>query len=86
MMENSEKKCFVLVLDEYVVFSDSRGNPSDLREKGLWMCIVTISNNALHEYDLDDRVKSRMGSAEIHFAPYSEAEILGIITENKTCV
>lgn len=49
MMENSEKKCFVLVLDEYdVVFSDSRGNPSDfvykllqmeenLREKGLWM-------------------------------------------------
>jgi cell division control protein 6 len=91
ILKNEKKKYFVLVLDEYdVVFSDSRSNPSDfvykllqmeenLREKGLWVCIITISNNALYEYELDDRVKSRMGSAEIHFTPYSENNVLGIL-------
>ena len=81
----------MLVLDEYdVIFSDGRGNPSDfvykllqmeenLRERGLWVCIVTISNNALYEYELDDRVKSRMGSSEIHFTPYSEDNVFGIL-------
>lgn len=91
ILGKDEKKYFVLVLDEYdVIFSDSRGNPSDfvykllqmeenLRERGLWVCIITISNNALFEYELDDRVKSRMGSAEIHFTPYSENNVLGIL-------
>lgn len=91
ILRKEEKKYFVLVLDEYdVIFSDSRGNPSDfvykllqmeenLREKGLWVCIITISNNALFEYELDDRVKSRMGSAEIHFTPYSENNVFGIL-------
>jgi hypothetical protein len=93
ILEKDEKKYFVLVLDEYdVIFSDGRGNPSDfvykllqmeenLREWGLWVCIITISNNALYEYELDDRVKSRMGSAEIHFTPYSENNIFGYVVE-----
>lgn len=93
ILEKEGKKYFVLVLDEYdIVFSDSRSNPSDfvykllqmeenLREKGIWVCMVTISNNALYEYDLDDRVKSRMGSSEIHFMPYSEDEVFGILQD-----
>lgn len=93
MLKKENKKYFVLVLDEYdVVFSDTRNNPSDfvykllqmeenLREKGFWLCTVTISNNAMQEYDLDDRVKSRMGSSEIHFAPYSKVDVLGILKD-----
>lgn len=72
ILELHKKRFFVLVLDEYdVVFYDKRGNPSDfmyklltleenLRERGLWLCVITISNNALADYNLDDRVKSRM--------------------------
>jgi cell division control protein 6 len=93
ILDKEKKKYFVLVLDEYdVIFSDTRGNPSDfvykllqmeenLREKGMWACIITISNNVLQEYDLDDRVKSRMGSAEIHFMPYSENDVFGILKD-----
>jgi len=93
ILKREEKKNFVLVLDEYdVIFSDNRSNPSDfvykllqmeenLRERGLWVCIITISNNALYEYELDDRVKSRMGSAEIHFTPYSEKNVFGILQD-----
>lgn len=85
------KKLFLLVMDEYdVIFSDTRGKPSDfvyklltleenLREKGLMLCIITISNNALIDYDLDDRVKSRMGNSEVFFAPYSKDNVLGIL-------
>ena len=93
ILEQEEKKYFVLVLDEYdVIFSDTRSNPSDfvykllqmeenLREQGIWMCIITISNNALQEYDLDDRVKSRMGSSDIYFMPYSEDNVFGILQD-----
>ena len=93
ILSKEDKKYFILVLDEYdVIFSDTRSNPSDfvykllqmeedLREKGIWVCMVTISNNALQEYTLDDRVKSRMGSSEIHFAPYSESEVFGILQD-----
>jgi cell division control protein 6 len=93
LLKKGNKKYFVLVLDEYdVIFSDTRGNPSDfvykllrmeenLREKGFWVCIVTISNNAMQEYDLDDRVKSRMGSSEIHFTPYSQDNVFGILKD-----
>lgn len=93
ILDRDEKNFFVLQLDEYdVIFSDLRNNPSDfvyklltlqeeLREKGLWLCIITISNNALSDYDLDDRVKSRMGTNEISFAPYSKSEILEILRD-----
>jgi cell division control protein 6 len=93
ILQQENKKCFVLVLDEYdVIFSDRRGNPSDfvykllqmqesMRNKGLWVCIITISNNALQEYDLDDRVKSRIGSADVFFSPYSESDVLKILED-----
>jgi cell division control protein 6 len=93
ILENDGKKYFVLVLDEYdVIFSDSRGNPSDfvykllqmeenLREKGLWLCMIAILNNALQEYDLDDRVKSRMGGASVSFSPYSKSDVMSILQD-----
>lgn len=93
MLEKEKKKFFVLVLDEYdAIFSDSRGNPSDfiykfltleenLRERGFWLCLVTISNNALADNELDDRVKSRMGSSEIFFEPYGEGDVLNILQD-----
>jgi len=71
---NQETKLFVLVLDEFdVLFYDKRGNPSDfvykivemqaeLKEKWYMSMIFTISNNVLSDYDLDDRVRSRIGS------------------------
>ena len=93
ILEQEKKKYFVLVLDEYdVIFSDTRTNPSDfvykllqmeenLREKGVWTCIITISNNALQEYDLDDRVKSRMGGSDVSFSPYSQSDVFGILQD-----
>jgi cell division control protein 6 len=90
---SENKKFFLLVLDEYdVIFSDPRGKPSDfvyklltleenLREKGLWLCIITISNNALSDYELDDRVKSRMGNSEVFFEPYSEDDVMQILLD-----
>ena len=93
ILNKENKKFFVLILDEYdVIFSDPRGKPSDfvyklltleenLREKGVWLCIVTISNNALADYDLDDRVKSRIGNSEIFFEPYTNDDILNIICD-----
>ena len=93
ILEKENKKFFVLVLDEYdVLFSDKRSNPSDfvykllqmeenLREKGIWICTITISNNAMQEHDLDDRVKSRMGGATVPFAPYSKSDVFGILRD-----
>lgn len=93
ILEEQGKKFFVLILDEYdVIFSDLRGNPSDfmyklltleenLRECGFWLCIITISNNALADNELDDRVKSRMGSSEIFFEPYNHAGVLSILQD-----
>jgi cell division control protein 6 len=87
ILSSQNRRFFVLVLDEYdVIFYDKRGNPSDfmyklltleenLREENLWLCIVTISNNALADYNLDDRVKSRMGNSEVFFDPYSEGDV-----------
>jgi len=86
-----KKRFFVLILDEYdVIFSDPRGRPSDfvyklltleenLREKGMWLCIITISNNVLSEHDLDDRVKSRIGNSDIFFEPYREQDVFNIL-------
>jgi len=93
ILKKENKKFFVLVLDEYdVIFSDPRGRPSDfvyklltleenLREKGFWLCIITVSNNALADNDLDDRVKSRMGNSEIFFEPYGEDDVFNILRD-----
>ena len=91
VIQSTGKKLFVLVLDELdVIFYDKRGKPSDfiyklivleekLRQKGILVCIIGISNNVLSEYELDDRVKSRIGSSEIFFEPYSKDDVLEIL-------
>ena len=90
---NSKKKLLVLVLDEFdVLFFDKRSNPSDfvyklvemesdVRKQAFQFCIITISNNVLFDYDLDDRVRSRIGSSEVFFRPYTEKDVLAILTE-----
>lgn len=87
------KKFFVLVLDEYdVIFNDPRVRPSDfvqklltieenLREKDLWLCLITISNHALLDHDLDDRVKSRIGNSVVFFNPYKQGEVFNILRD-----
>ena len=93
IMNTEQKKLFVLALDEFdVIFNDKRGNPSDfvyklvqmqaeLKEKGCLAMIVTISNDVLSDYDLDDRIKSRIGNSEIFFKPYSKVEMLQILKQ-----
>lgn len=90
---NLKKKLFVLVLDEFdVIFYDKRGNPSDfvykmvemqaeLKNKGCLAIIFTISNNVLSDYDLDDRIRSRIGNSEIFFKPYTKEETLKILQQ-----
>jgi len=92
-LDSEGKKVFVLVLDEIdVLFYDIRGKPSDflykllvieekLRENNYLMCIITISNHLLGNYNIDDRVKSRIGSSEVCFEPYSKDEVLKILQE-----
>ena len=88
-----KKKLFVLALDEFdVIFYDKRGNPSDfvyklvemqaeLKSKGCLVMIITISNNVLSDYDLDDRIRSRIGNSEIFFKPYTKEETLKILQQ-----
>ena len=92
-MHLEKKKLFVLALDEFdVIFYDKRGNPSDfvyklvemladLKKKGCLAMIITISNNVLSDYDLDDRIRSRIGNSEIFFKPYSNDEMLKILQQ-----
>lgn len=92
-LEKNKKKLFVLVLDEFdVIFGDPRGRPSDfvyqllelekdLSQKGFYFCAIGISNNVLSGYDLDDRVKSRIGTSEIFFAPYHHGNVRTILEE-----
>ncbi|HEU5487906.1 MAG TPA: AAA family ATPase [Candidatus Nitrosotalea sp.] len=92
-LEKNKKKLFVLVLDEFdVIFGDPRGRPSDfiyqllelekdLSQKGFYFCAIGISNNVLSGYDLDDRVKSRIGTSEIFFAPYHYGNVKTILEE-----
>jgi cell division control protein 6 len=87
------KNRFILVLDEFdVIFSDKRHSPSDfifkilqmvedLRDQKLFVTILAISNNTISNYDLDDRVKSRMGVFEVYFLPYGKNTILQILSE-----
>jgi cell division control protein 6 len=91
--DNNTAKLFVLVLDEFdVLLYDKRGKPSDfiykllvmeekLREKGFLMCIVAISNNVMSDYEIDDRVRSRIGSSEVFFEPYTEQGVLAILKD-----
>jgi cell division control protein 6 len=93
IMNLQKKKLFVLALDEFdVIFYDKRGNPSDfvyklvemiadLKKKGCLAMIVTISNNVLSDYELDERIKSRIGNSEIFFKPYSKVEMLQILKQ-----
>jgi cell division control protein 6 len=86
-------KLFVLVLDEFdVLLYDKRGKPSDfiykllvmeekLRERRYLMCIVAISNNVMSDYEIDDRVRSRIGTSEVFFEPYTEQAVLAILKE-----
>ncbi len=90
---NNTAKLFVLVLDEFdVLLYDKRGKPSDfiykllvmeekLREKGYLMCIVAISNNVMSDYEVDDRVRSRIGTSEVFFEPYSRQAVLAILKD-----
>lgn len=74
------------------MFYDKRGKPSDfiyklisleenLRAKGYLLCVVTISNNVLSDYELEDRVRSRIGSSEIFFEPYVKDDVFEILKE-----
>ncbi len=93
ILQKEKNKLFVLVLDELdVIFYDKRGNPSDfifkmivlgeeLKKKGFLLCILGISNNVLSEYELDDRVRSRIGSSEIFFEPYSKSDVYDILQD-----
>jgi len=93
VMNSERKKLFVLALDEFdVIFYDKRGNPSDfvykivemqaeLKSKGCLAMIFTISNNVLSDYDLDDRIRSRIGNSEIFFKPYTKEETLKILQQ-----
>ena len=90
-LEKSGNSLFVLCLDEFdTLFYDKRGKPSDFVYKLLilvenirtikkHLCIITISNKILSEFNLDDRVVSRIGSSEIYFNSYLENDILKII-------
>lgn len=92
-LEKNGKKLFVLILDEFdVIFNDKRGRPSDfvyalielekdLAKKGFHLCIIGISNNVLSEYDVDDRVKSRIGTSEVFFAPYDGQDVMSILSD-----
>ncbi len=84
---------FIFVLDEFdVLFYDKRGKPSDfiykllvmeekLREKGYLICIISISNNVMSDYEIDDRVKSRIGTSEVFFEPYTQQAVLAILKD-----
>lgn len=92
-LRKEKKKLHVIVLDEFdVLFYDKRGNPSDfiyklivleenLRQKGFLVSVISISNNVLSDYEIDDRVKSRIGTTEIFFEPYFGEGVLEILRE-----
>ncbi|MGI0049565.1 MAG: Cdc6/Cdc18 family protein, partial [Nitrososphaera sp.] len=93
MLKKTKNKLFVLALDEFdVLFYDRRGKPSDfiykllvmeekLREQGYLVSIVAISNNIMSDYEIDDRVRSRIGSSEIFFRAYTKKDVLAILND-----
>lgn len=92
-LKKTENKLFVLALDEFdVLFYDRRGRPSDfiykllvmeekLREQGHLVSIIAISNNIMSDYEIDDRVRSRIGSSEIFFNAYMKKDVLAILND-----
>jgi cell division control protein 6 len=92
-MKTQKTNLFVLVLDEFdVVFGDPYISASDfvyklvtmqqdLREKGHLVTIISISNNVMSNYGFDDRIKSRIGLAEVYFEPYSTIEIIELLRD-----
>lgn len=92
-LENEGKNFLVLVLDEFdALFYNKREKPSDfvykllvmqehLKEKGLMMSVICVSNNALAQYELDDRIKSRIGSSDVFFEPYSKEYVVKILSD-----
>ena len=52
-----------------------------LRENGYLLCMIGISNNVMSEYELDDRVHSRIGSSEIFFEAYAKKDVLSILKD-----
>lgn len=91
-LQEAKKQVIVLVLDEFdMIFYDKRNKPSDFvyklvilceqlkKEKNYQMCIVGISNNVVSEYELDDRVRSRIGNTEVYFPAYTYDEALEIL-------
>jgi len=96
ILKSDKKQHFILVLDEFdEIFTDIRYSPSDfvykllhlvekIRAKGFWLCIASVSNSSLSDYQLDDRVKSRMDSCEIFFRPYTEKDLKLILKERAT--
>ncbi|HJW20446.1 MAG TPA: AAA family ATPase [Candidatus Nitrosotalea sp.] len=92
-LEKNPKRLFIMVLDEFdTIFNDPRGRPSDfiyklielggdLSKKGLMFTVIGISNDVLAEYNIEDRVKSRIGTSEIFFAPYHHGNVLTILEE-----
>ena len=95
-VKKNNTKFFILVLDEFdVLLYDKRGKPSDfiykllvmeenLREEGYLMCIVAISNNVMSDYEIDDRVRSRIGTSEVFFEPYTQQAVLAILKDRAT--
>ena len=92
-LEREKTSAIILVLDESdSILNDKRGNPSDffyklltvieeLKKDDYLASIVTISNNIFDQYNLDDRVKSRIGNKSILFEPYSKDEVVSILKE-----
>jgi archaeal cell division control protein 6 len=91
--KENNTKLFILALDEFdVLLYDKRGKPSDfiykllvmeekLREKGYLMCIIAISNNVMSDYEIDDRVRSRIGTSEVFFEPYKPQTVLALLKD-----
>jgi archaeal cell division control protein 6 len=91
--KKNNTRLFILVLDEFdVLLYDKRGKPSDfiykllvmeekLREKGYLMCIIAISNNVMSDYEIDDRVRSRIGTSEVFFEPYRLQTVLALLKD-----
>jgi len=86
-----KKKVIVIILDEIdVIFSDTHGDPSDflyklvlieenLKQKGFLLSLITVSNYLISDYDLDERVRSRICNSEVYFEPYSEDDLMKIL-------
>ena len=93
-LDAEKKKVFVIILDEIdVIFSDIHGDPSDflyklvlieenLKQKGFLLSLIMVSNYLISDYDLDERVRSRICTSEVYFEPYSEDDIMKILHDN----